>query len=315
MSNRTARVADRRQSTPSSADPRRGRRGVAYGIAAYGLWGMIPLYFKAVERVAPLELLAHRAFWSCVVLALLVVALGRWRSVVVSLRKPRLAALLGASTLLIGLNWLTFIYAVVTDQVLQSSLGYFITPIVNVLLGVLLLGERLRPLQLVSLALVVFGVVVRAVLLPGWPWVALVLALSFAFYGLLRKTMPVDGLTGLTVETLLLSPMALAYLAYLSTTGGRTGDNTSLWLLALSGPVTTVPLLFFVAAARGLRLSTLGFLQYLTPTGQFCVALAYGEPFTWPQGVSFGLIWIAVGIYTFDSLRRSSPRPPALEPE
>jgi chloramphenicol-sensitive protein RarD len=280
-------------------------RGVIYGIAAYGLWGLIPLYFKAVAKVAPPEVLAHRALWSFVLLAVLVRLMGRWAELWRELHSPKLMAILGLNAFLMAANWLMFIYAVTTGQTVQASLGYFINPLVNVLLGVVFLRERLRPLQMLSIALAAVGVLVLA----GWvgkvPWIALTLAGTFALYALMRKKTPVDGLASVTVETLLMTPLALAYLGYLATTDNLTGTGLgTIGLLTLSGLCTTVPLLCFAAAARRLPLSTLGILQYLTPTLQFLVAVvAFGEPFTLAQKVSFACIWTAIGIYTADSYR------------
>jgi chloramphenicol-sensitive protein RarD len=279
--------------------------GLLYGVAAYGLWGLIPLYFKAVRHVAPAEILAHRALWSFVVLAVLVRLLGRWGELWRELGSRKLLVMLGLSTLFIAANWLVFIYAVATGQVLQSSLGYFINPLVNVLLGTTFLRERLRPWQVVSVALAAAGVVVLVGLAGEVPWIALSLALTFALYGLMRKIMPVDGLVSLTVETLAMTPVALAYLGYLAATAKFTGVGLgTLGLLMLSGPVTTVPLLFFGGAARRLRLSTMGVLQYLVPTLQFLLAvLVFREPFSTAQLASFACIWLAIGVYTADSFR------------
>jgi chloramphenicol-sensitive protein RarD len=279
--------------------------GVLYGIAAYGLWGLIPLYFKAVADVAPPEVLAHRALWSFVLLAVLVRVMGRWAELWRELHSPKLMAILGLNALLIATNWLIFIYAVTTRQTVQASLGYFINPLVNVLLGVVFLRERLRPVQVLSIALAAVGVLVLAGWIGEVPWIALSLAASFAFYGLMRKKTPVDGLASITVETLLMTPFALAYLGYLATTDNLTGTSLgTIGVLTLSGLCTTVPLLFFAAAVRRLPLSTLGILQYLTPTLQFSVAvIAFGEPFTLAYKVSFACIWTAIAIYTADSYR------------
>jgi len=279
------------------------KHGLLYGLAAYGLWGLIPLYFKSVAEVSPLEVLAHRALWSCAMLALLIGGLGRWAELRRELRNPRLLGMLALTSLLIAVNWLTFIYAVITRQLLQASLGYFVNPLVSVLLGVAFLRERLRPRQMASLALAAIGVIVLATLVGQLPWISLTLAFSFALYGLLRKLMPVDGMVSLAVETSVLAPFAVAYLGYVAAQDQLTGHTPSaLGLLMLSGPVTTVPLLFFGAAARRLRLSTLGILQYVTPTGQFLLAvLAFGESFSTPQILSFAFIWTAVAIYTLDS--------------
>jgi chloramphenicol-sensitive protein RarD len=281
------------------------KRGILYGIAAYGAWGLFPLYFKAVAAVAPVEVLAHRAVWSFLVLAVLIAALGRWTELWRELRSRRLLLMLAFSTLLIAFNWLVFIYSVASGQVLQSSLGYFINPLVNVLLGVAVLRERLRPWQVVSVLLALAGVAVMAGFAGHAPWIALTLAVTFALYGLMRKVMPVDGLVSLTVETLAMMPAALAYLGYLAATGqGEHNDPRLLGLLALSGPVTTVPLLFFGAAARRLRLSTMGILQYLSPTLQFLLAvIVFREPFATAQIVTFACIWAGIAVYTADSFR------------
>ena len=202
----------------------RSRQGVVYGIAAYGLWGLIPLYFKSVAAVAPTEVLAHRAWWSFALLAICVYLLGRWDDLWRKLHDGKAAGLLAASGLLMALNWLTFIYAVQSGQVVQASLGYFITPLATVLLGVVLLGERLRPCQIVSLVLAALGMLVLTGLVGRFPWVSLALALTMAFYGLLRKITPVDSLMCVTVETLFMTPVALAYLGYLGV-AGKTGGG------------------------------------------------------------------------------------------
>lgn len=281
------------------------RRYVAYGIAAYGLWGLIPLYFKTVTQIAPAEVLANRILWSSLLLVALAGLLGRWRDAWRSLHDGRLVLMLAASAALLAVNWLTFIYAVATNQVLQSSLGYFMGPLVNVLLGVTLLRERLWPLQILSIALAIAGFLVLTVSVGHLPWIALTLALTGSFYGLMRKIAPIDGLLGIMMDTLLVMPLAVAYLGYLTMTAKVTASSpTDLGLLLLSGPVTTVPFLFFAAAARRLRLSTMGILQYLTPSLQFVLAVTvFGELFSTAQLVSFSLIWTAVAIYTADSYR------------
>jgi chloramphenicol-sensitive protein RarD len=289
---------------------RQTSHGLVFGVGAYGLWGLIPLYFKAVADIAPLEVLAHRGFWSFVVLGLILGATHRGKELAMLRESPRVILMLLASTLLIAINWLTFIYAVGTGQVLQSSLGYFILPLVNVLLGVVFLRERLRPYQWLSILLALVGVIVLGVMVNRIPWIALGLAVSFSVYGFLRKVMPVGGLVGLAIETLALTPVALAYLVYLQQTGQSTATNpTDYGVLALSGLVTTIPLLLFIAAARRLQLTTLGFLQYLTPTLQFLLAVvAFGEPFSRVQLLSFGCIWTAVFLYSLDSFRAARRR-------
>jgi chloramphenicol-sensitive protein RarD len=244
-------------------------------------------------------------------LAAVVAMLGRWKELWRELRSPKLLLMLTLSTLFIAGNWLTFIYAVSSGQVLQASLGYFINPLVNVLLGVVFLRERLRPYQTLSIGLALAGVVVLTAIVGHVPWVALTLALTFSLYALMRKIMPVDGLMSLAVETLLMAPVGLAYLGYLAAASGREppGPET-MGLLMLGGPVTTVPLLFFGAAARRLRLSTMGILQYLCPTLQFLLAvLAFGEPFSLAQLLSFACIWAAILVYALDSLHAARLHP------
>jgi chloramphenicol-sensitive protein RarD len=236
-------------------------------------------------------------------LAAIVGLLGRWKELWRELHSHKLLALLALSTIFIAANWLLFIKATTTGRVLQASLGYFINPLANVVLGVAFLHERLRPRQTLSIALAVAGVLGFALLAGEPPWLALGLALSFSLYGLTRKLMPVDGLVSLTVETLVMAPFGLAYLGYLSASGYSQPRGLGMFgLLMLSGPITTVPLLFFGAAARRLRLSTMGFLQFISPTLQFLLAVvAFGEKFSTAQLLSFAAIWAAVLIYALDS--------------
>ncbi len=272
-----------------------------YGIAAYGLWGLMPVYFKLVSEVPPPEVLAHRIVWLLVLLAMIITVLGRWRDLRPALQSKTVLVTLCASTLLLSMNWFTYIYAVASNQVVEASLGYFLNPLVNVLIGVAILKEHIRPWQSAAVLLAGIGVAML-----GAPLIAVVLALSFAFYGLLRKTVAVDGLLGLFIETMLLLPLALGYLVYLAATHQSMfvlSDPSLCIKLMASGGVTAVPLLLFTAAARRLRFSTLGFLQYLAPTVQFALAVTwFGESMTLEKLVSFGFIWGAVAIYSIDSL-------------
>jgi chloramphenicol-sensitive protein RarD len=290
------------QAPPIDAAHRRARQGVVYGVLSYGLWGLIPLYFKWVANVAAIEVLAQRVVWSFVLLAAMVTALGRWEELRAALVTPKVLLALSASTLLLALNWFTYIYAVSTNQVVEASLGYFLNPLVNVVLGVAILKERLRPWQMVSLLLAGAGVAIL-----GAPLIAVTLAVSFAFYALLRKTVAVDGLLGLTIETLLVAPLALAYIAWLESVGRSAfvlDDKLTCLKLAASGVVTAAPLLLFTAAARRLQFSTLGFLQYLAPTVQFILAVAlFGEALSDEKVAALACIWTAVAIYSVDSLR------------
>jgi len=297
---------------PGGLDSRRARAGVLYGAAAYAWWGLCPIYFKVVASVPALEVLAHRVVWSALLLAILIVLRGRLKTAVAVLRNRRTALTLLGTAALIACNWLIFIYAVAHDELLQAGLGYFINPLVSVLLGFVFLGERLRRWQKISVVLAAFGV--GYLILAGGevPFLGLTLAFLFGFYGLIRKKAPVDALTGLTIETLILSPAALVYLIYISTTGlGVFGgaDSSINMLLASAGVITALPLLWFANAAHRLRLSTLGFLQYIAPTGQVLLAcLAYGEPFTADHLIAFSAIWTALAIYSIDMVRSSGQR-------
>ncbi|MBI5441608.1 MAG: EamA family transporter RarD [Deltaproteobacteria bacterium] len=281
------------------------RRGVQFGLAAYLIWGFFPAYFKAVAGVPPLEVLSHRIFWSALFLLLLALGMGRSRDLRSAFRDRRVIATLSSSTLLLSLNWLVFIFAVESGRVLDSSLGYFMNPLVSVLLGWSFLGERLRRAQNVSLVLAVAGVAYLTLSYGRLPWVSLVLAVSFAIYGLLRKTARVDALVGLTVETCLLAPFALGYLVFRGVTGEGhflAGAPSHDVLLPLAGLVTAAPLLLFIGATRRLRLATIGFLQYITPSLHLLLAVwAYGEPFTRSHLVTFACIWTALALYSLES--------------
>ncbi len=269
------------------------------------MWGIVPLYFRLFRQLPPAEVLAHRVLWSFLLLSGLLVVLRRWPAALRVLRSRGLLLRLTLSTLLIAVNWFTYIYAVSQERVIEASLGYFITPLVNVLLGVVFLRERLRGLQVVSLVLAAIGVLNLACLGRVFPVLALILATSFAFYGLMRKITPVDSMLGLFVETLLLAPVALLFLSILGVrdeAASLQAGSTTLGLLMVSGVVTTTPLLCFAAAARRLRMATLGILQYLSPTFQFVLAVvAFHEPFSSTQLASFVCIWSAVGLYCVDS--------------
>ncbi len=279
-----------------------------YGIVAFGLWGAMPLFFRQMAGVSPVEILAHRALWSFVFVALIVIGAGKLPVVRAVLRDRKTLLLLLASTCFIGANWLTYIYAVSSQQVVQAGLGYFITPLANVLLGVVVLSERLRRLQLLGLAFAAVGVVILSIHAGQAPWIALMLAVTFSTYGLLRKLAATEALVGLGIETTLLAPFALGYLCYLESQGAGVFSfdlgATNLWLLA-TGPVTTAPLVCFAAAARRLPMTAIGFLQFITPTLQMGVAIfLFREPFTTAHAWAFAFIWIAVALYLFDILSR-----------
>ncbi|BCS52832.1 EamA family transporter RarD [Geobacter sp. SVR] len=282
-------------------------KGLLYGIISYLIWGFFPIYFKAIAAVPPLQVVSHRIAWSVLFLSLLISWRSRWSDIRDAMTQRSSLLILIGSALLIATNWLVFIIAVEHGQVLQSSLGYFITPFVSVLLGLLFLKERLRRLQLAALLLAAAGVLILTVRLGSFPWTALILALTFGSYGLLRKVVKADPLSGLTVETFLLAPLACGYLAFVAWRGDAAfvaaGMQTSLLLMS-AGVVTAVPLLLFAAAARRLRLATVGFLQYITPTLHFLLAvLVYKEQFTSTHLASFLLIWAGLAAYSWDAYR------------
>jgi chloramphenicol-sensitive protein RarD len=286
-------------SVTSASNP--AAAGVVYASGAFFLWGAAPLYFRALRGVSAFEIIAHRVLWSMLFLLLLVPITGRFAAVRAVFRQRQLLVRLGISGALVASNWLTFVWAVNAGRVLETSLGYFITPQINVLLGFLFLGERLQRTQWLAVLLAVAGVVNQIVLLGQLPWVSLVLALTFGCYGLFRKQIPVDPLTGLLVETALAAPVALAYLLHLgrhATLGFlHQGRQTDL-LLVLLGVVTAVPLLMFAAGARRLPLATVGFLQYLAPTMTFVLAVfVFGEPLGVARIITFALIWAGIVVY------------------
>ena len=287
------------------AERRQARIGVLYGVAAFGWWGLCAIYFKAVAHVPALQVLAHRVVWSLLFLIALIAFQQNWTVVARVWRDRRTLARLGLTTVLIANNWGLFIWAVANDRLLEASLGYFINPLVNVLLGFIFLRERLRRMQGISVVLALAGVAFMVVRYGHLPWIALVLAFSFGFYGLIRKTADVPPLVGLTVETALMLPLALVYLVVQQLRGaGAFGADwaTSLLLMA-AGIITAVPLLWFVAAAKRLRYVTMGFIQYLAPTGQFLLAvLVYHEAFTSDHLITFAFIWAALVLYSVDSV-------------
>ena len=295
-------------------DARRERRlGLGYGLAAYGAWGVFPIYLKAVKTVPVVEVLCHRVVWALAVLVVVIAVRGETRAVIAALRNRRALLVLSASTVLIAINWLVYIFSVSHSRMLESSLGYYINPLVSVLFGIVLLGERLEPLTKAAVVAAAAGVAWLAIHLGQLPWISLVLAFSFGLYGLLRKIAPVGALIGLTVETLLLAPFAAAYLGWAMSSGRSgflAGGPAIKILLLLAGPVTAIPLLWFAGAARRLPLSTMGFLQYVSPTLQFLLAVAvYAEPFDRGRAGAFACIWAAVALFAFDSVRRRVPEP------
>ncbi len=283
--------------------------GVAAAAIAYLIWGLFPLYFHALRGVPAGEVLAHRVAWSALFMAALVTVTRRWPPVLVQLRRPGAMKTLTASALLISTNWLVYIWAVQSGRVLEASLGYFITPLVSVLLGVAFLNEPLTRRQVAAVLLAAAGVLALVVKVGEVPWVALTLASSFGLYGLLRKRLAVDAMAGLLAEVVVLAPLAVAWLAWL----GLRGEGHFLaaplttTLLASTGVVTAVPLLLFAVGVRRLRLATVGLLLYLNPTTQFALAvLLFGEIFTGAHAIAFGCIWGSLALYSSEALFRRS---------
>ena len=296
---------------------RETRRGLIYGVAAYLLWGLFPIYLKELDHVPAGDVLAHRILWSLALLTGVIALAGRWRAVRGALGNRSVVLTLVATSVLIAVNWLVYIHAVSSGQMLAGSLGYYLNPLVSVGLGFLILGERLTRAQAGAMGLALAGVAVLAVNAGGALWITLTLAFSFSLYGLLRKIAPVDPLTGLAVETLMLAPFAAGWLLWGPGAGapsfGRDGWTDG--LLVLSGAVTAVPLLLFSAAAKRLRYATVGILQFIAPSLVFALALlVYGESLTWSHLVCFGAIWTAVAVYVAENLRLARPVSPAEAP-
>lgn len=295
-----------RESPPAAATLE--TRGALHASLAYMLWGAFPLYFKAVKHVPAAEIVVHRVVWSLAFVVLLLSVTRRFAGLAPLLRQPRMLGAMAVTTALVTGNWLIYVWSVNSNRVLETSLGYFINPLVSMLLGFLILGERLRPAQRVAVGLAALGVGNQVWQLGVAPWIPLGLAITFACYGLLRKRLEVDAATGLLVETLLATPVALAYLAWLWRNGQAAFahiDRYTDFMLMLAGPVTAIPLMLFAAGARQLTLSTLGFLQYIVPTMTLLMAVfVFDEPFGTAQLATFGLIWAGLAIYSFDLWRK-----------
>ncbi|WP_407331866.1 EamA family transporter RarD [Enterovibrio sp. 27052020O] len=293
-------------------DAQQTRRGVFLALGAYTMWGIAPIYFKALTEVPALEVLMHRVLWSFFFLAIIVKMSGGVARVTLLLKDTKRLGLLTITALVIATNWLIFIWAVNSNHMLDASLGYYINPLFNVVLGMVFLGERFRRLQWVAVALAFSGVAIQVITFGSLPWVALVLAGSFGCYGLLRKKINVDAATGLFIETAVLLPASLIYLFFIADSATSNLLNNS-WninlLLIAAGVVTTLPLLCFNGAATKLRLSTLGFFQYIGPSIMFLLAVGiYTEPFTADKATTFAFIWAALAIFTFDAVREQKKK-------
>lgn len=285
---------------------REARLGGISAISAYILWGVFPLYFKLVGDINVYTIIAHRVVWSALFVALFLLVLGRWNEIVPVFKSQKSMGLLVLSTLTITVNWTLFVWAIDNNMVLAVSFGYFINPLVNVLLGMVLLGERQNKLQATAIGIALVAVAIQAFGLGGLPWVSLALAFSFAFYGYFRKTVGVGAAPGLLIETTLLVPFALAFLVWAGPLNPLPASDASInyWLLLmLCGPITAVPLILFSIGARRLRLTTIGIFQYIAPSIQFVLAVwMLGEPLSQTRLISFVLIWVSLAVFTYDSL-------------
>ncbi len=282
--------------------------GVVYALGAYLLWGLFPLYFKALSDVPPLQILAHRMLWSLLLLWLILLVRRRWAWLETLRQRPAILGRFGASALLLAYNWGMYIWAINNGHVVDASLGYYINPLMSVVVGALVLSERLRPAQWAAVAVAAAGVALMTIEVGRLPWIALTLALSFALYGLLRKTAPLGSLEGLALETAVLFPLALCFLAWEGAHGADAfvhGGWGRRLLLAAAGPVTAIPLLLFAAAARRIPLSLLGILQYSMPTVVLGLGIwLYHEPFGADRALGFGLVWAGVAVYLADAVWR-----------
>ena len=281
--------------------------GILYGLSAYVLWGMFPLFFKQLQAASALEVVLHRMVWSLVFVLIVLAVLRRWNWLGDVRRSPALLGKFAVSALLLAANWLSYVWAVNNGHVLDASLGYFILPLINVALGFIFLHERPRKAQWVAFALAATGVLWMAVQSGHVPWLALLIAMTFGFYGLMRKTATLGALEGMSLETMLLAPLAVVALLWAGPSGPGSqwpAHDAHTWLFfLLSGPVTAIPLLLFAAGARRVPLSTMGFLQYITPSILALMGVfLYGETFAGPRAVGFVFIWVALALYTAEGL-------------
>jgi chloramphenicol-sensitive protein RarD len=293
------------ESPKAAAVRKHGSGGFLLGLTAYGLWGILPIYFNALRGVPAVDIVAHRVLWSLPFLALLISASRGWKRVGAAAAVPRTIGILFVTALLIGTNWLLYVYAVTSGHILAASFGYYLNPLANVLLGRFVLRERLTFLQWTAVAIAAAGISILAAGALSQLWMSLSMCVTFALYGLLRKIVPADALTGLGIETAILFPLAVAWLGWEALASqpvlGTSARDTELLLLA--GIVSTTPLLLFTAAAKRLPYSTLGMLQFVAPTLQFLIAVLYGEHVTYAHAVAFPAIWFALVLYVVAMLR------------
>ncbi|GHE88632.1 EamA family transporter RarD [Thalassotalea profundi] len=295
------------------------RQGVISAISAYFLWGIAPIYFKLLDNIGADEIMVHRVLWSCLLLLVIIVITGKWRSLALLIKNsPKLVFQLAVTALILGVNWFLFIWAINNDHLLDASLGYYINPLLNVALGMLFLHEKLSKWQLFAVLLAVIGVLIQVVILGSVPIISLALAGTFGIYGLLRKKMAVDSFIGLLIESILMLPIAAVYWWLFISSDTSNLFNNSMALnagLILAGVVTTAPLLCFTAAAKRLTLSTLGFFQYIGPSIMFLLAtFYYQEPLSTAKIITFVFIWVALVIYSLDSFHNHKKKARQLKP-
>ena len=288
------------------------RSGVLFGLIAYSLWGVFPVYFKWIETVAPTEVLVHRIVWAVPFGALIIFARRQWPEVRAAFADRSRLAWLTLAALSISINWLIYIWAVQNERIFEASLGYYINPLMYVAMGVVLLGERLRRAQIIAVVLAFIGVSYLTISGGVFPWVALSLAALFTAYGVIRKQVAIGAMPGLFIETSLLFPFALAWLCILELNGNASfaaGNSSQSFLLMMAGPITVMPLLLFALSAKRLTLTTIGFMQFLAPTLQFFTGLYYGEKLSPAHIVCFTLIWVAVVFFSYDAVSAGRKKP------
>ncbi|WP_415894313.1 EamA family transporter RarD [Neptuniibacter sp. PT8_73] len=282
------------------------QKGIYYAVAAFVMWGLVPVYFKAVDDVPAFEVLAHRVVWSVLFLGLFLLLKGKLSELTTLRNSPKILLSLGLSALVISINWLVFIWAVSEQRIVETTLGYFINPLINIVFGFFIFSERLRFLQMIAVAIAAVAVIYQIILIGELPWVALTLATSFSIYSVLRKKIPIDSITGLLVETLWLFPMALVYMLWLSSQSNfvlLNGSTDIQMLLLAAGLVTSLPLIAFAAGARRLSLTMVGLLQYIGPSIAFLIAVFYyNEPMDQNRLITFVMIWIALAIFSVEGV-------------
>ncbi len=281
--------------------------GFAYAVIAYLMWGFLPLYMKAIIHIPPVEIIAHRILWSVPIAGLILIVLGRTGDVVRALKTPRMVGMAAITAALISVNWGVYVWAIANDRALDAALGYYINPLFSVALGAILLREKLAAAQWVAVGLAGLAVAILTISAGVLPWVALVLMTSFGIYGFLRKTLPIGPNQGFLLEVLLLCPLAVAYLIWLGPTGHWiNGSWQDVALLIGTGAVTAIPLMLYANGAKGLKLSTIGLLQYIAPTMIFLIAVfVFNEPFGPARAIAFPLIWGALILYTVTMIRNA----------